>query len=189
MDRIDVRLEAAATPSAPALILRPWSPADAADLVELYQDDVLRRWTSSAVHDKASATRWIQVQQRGWETGDRFGFAIMEAQAVGLEGQLAGHVILKNVTPGASSAEVGYWTAAHARGRGVAPRALRALTHWAFTAFPDDAPKHLELLHQVDNTASCRVAQKSGYELITTLPAAPPAHPLAGHLHVRERDR
>jgi RimJ/RimL family protein N-acetyltransferase len=71
----------------------------------------------------------------------------------------------------------------------VAPRALRALTYWAFTAFPDDGPKRLELLHQVDNTASCRVAQKSGYELITTLPAAPPVYPLAGHLHARERDR
>ncbi|MCX4419017.1 GNAT family N-acetyltransferase [Streptomyces mirabilis] len=189
MDRIDVRLGADATSSAPALILRPWSPADAADLVELYQDDALRRWTSSAVNDEASAARWIQDQQRGWEAGDRFGFAVLEAQAAGAEGQLAGHVVLKNVTPGASSAEVGYWTAAHARGRTVAPRALRALTNWAFTAFPGDGPKRLELLHQVDNTASCRVAQKCGYELITVLPAAPPAYHLAGHLHVRDRDR
>ncbi|MCT9108168.1 GNAT family N-acetyltransferase [Streptomyces mirabilis] len=189
MDKITTRLEADATPSAPALILRPWSPTDAADLVELYQDDTLRRWTSSAVHDEASAARWIQDQQRGWETGDRFGFAVVESQAAGVEGQLAGHVILKNVTPGASSAEVGYWTAAHARGRGVAPRALQALTYWAFTTFPDDGPKRLELLHQVDNAASCRVRHKSGYEPITTLPAAPPAYPLAGHLHVRERDR
>ncbi|MEU6092688.1 GNAT family N-acetyltransferase [Streptomyces sp. NPDC047085] len=188
MDKIAARLEADATPSAPALVLRPWSPADAADLVELYRDDVLRCWTSSAVNDEASAARWVQEQQRGWETGDRFGFAVVESQATGLEEQLAGHVVLKNVTPGASSAEVGYWTAAHARGRGVAPRALQALTDWAFTAFPGDGLTRLELLHQVDNTASCRVAQKSRYELTTLLPPAPSAYPRAGHLHVRTRE-
>ncbi len=100
-----------------------------------------------------------------------------------------GHAVLKNVTPGASSAEVGYWTAAHARGRGVAPRALEALTDWAFTAF---AGRHgltrLELLHQVDNTASCRVARKCGYELSSLVAAAPPAFPLEGHLHARVRN-
>ncbi|MGW1208393.1 GNAT family N-acetyltransferase [Streptomyces sp. NPDC002499] len=188
MDKIGARLEADATPSASALILRPWRLTDAAELVELYRDDVLRRWTNSAVHDEASAARWVQEQQRGWETGDRFGFAIVESQATGDEGQLAGHVVLKNVTPGGSSAEVGYWTAAHARGRGVAPRALQALTDWAFAAFPGDGLTRLELLHQLDNAASCRVAQKSRYELTTRLPAAPPAYPLAGHVHVRTRE-
>lgn len=188
MDEIAARLSADATPSGPALVLRPWGPPDAADLVELYRDDALRRWTSSAVDDEAGAARWVQDQQQGWETGDRFGFAIVESQAGTGEGQLTGHVVLKNVTPGVPSAEVGYWTAAHARGRGVAPRALQVLTDWAFAAFPGDGLTRLELLHQVDNTASCRVAQKSGYELTTLLPAAPPVYPLAGHLHVRARD-
>lgn len=188
MDEIAARLKADATPSTPALILRSWSPSDAADLVELYRDAALRRWTSSAVNDEASAARWIQDQQWGWERGDRFAFAVIESQTAGTDGRLAGHVVLKIVAPGTSSAEVGYWTAAHARGRGVAPRALQALTDWAFTAFPGEELTRLELLHQVDNAASCRVAQKSRYALTRLLPAAPPAYPLAGHLHVRTRD-
>ncbi len=36
MDGLATRLRAPATSWAPALLLRPWSPADAADLVELY---------------------------------------------------------------------------------------------------------------------------------------------------------
>ncbi|MGW5659581.1 GNAT family N-acetyltransferase [Streptomyces sp. NPDC003758] len=187
MDEIAARLKADATPSTPALILRSWSPLDAADLVELYRDAALRRWTSSAVNDEASAARWIQDQQWGWERGDRFAFAVIESQTAGTDGRLAGHVVLKIVAPGTSSAEVGYWTAAHARGRGVAPRALQALTDWAFTAFPGEELTRLELLHQVDNAASCRVAEKSRYALTRLLPAAPPAYPLAGHLHVRTR--
>ncbi|MGY0055983.1 GNAT family N-acetyltransferase [Streptomyces sp. LZ34] len=187
MDNIAAQLEAEATPSAPALVLRPWGPADAADLVELCQDRALRRWTNAAVDDEAGAARWIQEQQRGREAGDRFSFAVVETQSTVSEGRLAGHVVLKNVTSGAPSAEVGYWTAAHARGRGVAPRALRALTDWAFTTFAGDGLTRLELLHQVDNVASCRVAHKSGYELATLLPAAPPAFPLDGHVHARSR--
>ncbi|RMI36210.1 GNAT family N-acetyltransferase [Streptomyces triticirhizae] len=187
MEKIDALLEAAATPSAPALILRPWDSADAADLVALYRDDALRRWTSATVNDEAGAARWIQEERRGWDRGDRFGFAVVESRTAGTDGGLAGHVVLKNVVPGASSAEVGYWTAAHARGRGVAPRALRALTDWAFTALPGTGLTRLELLHQVDNTASCRVAEKSGYAFASLLSPAPPTFPLAGHLHVRTR--
>lgn len=189
MDHLSVRLEASATSVAPALLLRPWSPADADDLAELYRDDeALRRWTHATVRDAASAARWIGEQRRGWQTGERFGFAVAEVRPGGAEPRLAGHVALRNVSPGAASAEVGYWTAAHARGRGVAPRALEALTHWAFTALPVDGPTRLELLHQVDNAASCRVASKTGYAFRALLPAAPPDFPLAGHVHVRSRE-
>ncbi|WP_338783663.1 GNAT family N-acetyltransferase [Streptomyces sp. DG1A-41] len=188
MDGNITRLTAAATASAPALLLRPWNPADAADLVDLYRDGALRRWASADVHDRAGAAQWVQDQQGGWEAGHRFAFAVSEVREHAAEGRLVGHVVLKNVASGASSAEVGYWTAAHARGRGVAPRALKALTDWAFAAFAGHGLTRLELLHQADNTASCRVAQKCGYELSSLLPAAPPAFPLEGHSHARARD-
>ncbi|GAB2443275.1 GNAT family N-acetyltransferase [Streptomyces incanus] len=176
-----------------ALTLRPWSPEDSAGLAELYRDEALRRWTSEAVHDEAGAARWVTAQQRGWEAGDRLAFAVEETweetpeetRAPDTAARLVGNVVLKYPARGSGSAEVGYWTAAHARGRGVAPRALTALTDWAFTAFAHEGLTRLELLHQVDNVASCRVAEKAGFAWTGTLPAAPPTFPLDGHAHVR----
>lgn len=216
MQKIASRLTAPATPSAPALVLRPWQMADVPALVDLIGDEALRRWTSWDVEDEAGAGRWVRAQRRGWEAGDRFAFAVVEAaesemggcetggcetggcEAAGCEsggcevvGDCAapvGHVVLKRPVPGAASAEVGYWTAARARGRGVAPRAVRALTEWAFAAFAGDGLVRLELRHQVDNAASCRVAEKCRYGLGAVLPAAPPAFPLDGHVHVRTRE-
>lgn len=133
----------------------------------------------------ADGARWVQAQQRHWAAGDRFSFAVFGAQPGGVGQQLVGNVVLKEVTSGRPAAEVGCWTAAHARGRGVAPRALEALTGWAFETFGADGLERLELLHQVDNPASCRVAHKSRYDFDSVLPAAPPSFPRDGHLHLR----
>ncbi|MFH8799176.1 GNAT family N-acetyltransferase [Streptomyces sp. NPDC017936] len=183
MDDTGVRLEADATASASALSLRPWRPADAAGLAELFADPAVRRWSSATVADEADALRWVREQRRGWETGRRLAFAVLEVRPGDDGGRPAGHVVLKD--PHGPAPEVGYWTAAHARGRGVAPRALGALTDWAFTAFA--GLSRLALLHQADNTASCRVAEKTGYGFDGLLPAAPPEFPLDGHVHVRRR--
>ncbi|MET8173308.1 GNAT family N-acetyltransferase [Streptomyces clavifer] len=183
-----VILQAGATPSAPALVLRPWRMRDVAALVEASQDPILRQWASSVVDNDADGARWVQAQQRGWAAGDRFGFAVLAAQPGSMRGQLMGNVVLKEVTPSKPAAEVGYWTAAHARGQGVASRALEVLTGWAFDTFGAAGLQRLELLHQEDNLASCRVAQKSRFEFDRVLPAAPPAFPLDGHLHIRRMD-
>lgn len=181
------------TPTAPVrltadtLVLRPWAPEDAAVLAGLYEDEAMRRWASAPVHDAASAARWVAEQRRGWETGERLAFAVEETEAS--DARPAGHVVLKRSAATAATAEVGYWTAAHARGRGVAPRALTALADWAFTTFAREGLTRLDLLHQVDNTASCRVAEKSGFVLSGLLPAAPPAFPLDGHQHIRRAPR
>ncbi|MEU7473405.1 GNAT family N-acetyltransferase [Streptomyces sp. NPDC044984] len=166
------------------LTLRPWAPEDAAVLAELYEDEAMRRWASAPVHDEPSAARWVAEQRRGWESGERLAFAVQDAGAS--DARPAGHVVLKRSATTAVSAEVGYWTAAHARGGGVAPRALTAVADWAFATFAHEGLTRLELLHQVDNTASCRVAEKCGFALSGLLPAAPPAFPLDGHRHIRQ---
>ncbi|MFG2287756.1 GNAT family N-acetyltransferase [Streptomyces sp. NPDC048595] len=183
-----VILHAGATPSAPALVLRPWCMEDLGALVEVFRDPVLRRWTNSAVENDADAMRWVRGKERAWAAGDRFGFAVLEAQSDSARARVVGHVVLKEVAPGTPSAAVGYWTAAHARGRSVAPRALEALTGWAFDTLGADGLERLELLHQADNPASCRVAHKSRYDFDRVLPATPPSFPCEGHLHIRRRD-
>ncbi|MGW2822789.1 GNAT family N-acetyltransferase [Streptomyces sp. NPDC001443] len=194
MDLTALRLEAAADATAPALLLRPWTAADAPALVETYRDAALRRWTTGAVDDEEGAASWVREQGRGRVTGERLAFAVVERRPDGTEGAPAGHVVLKRPVAGAPGAEVGYWTAASARGRGLAPRALAVLVDWAFAAFAEDGLTRLELLHQQDNTASCRVAEKAGFAFTALLPAAPPAFPLDGHLHTvvraaRQEDR
>lgn len=180
------------TPTAPVRLtagpftLRPWAPEDAAVLAELYRDEAMRRWASAPVHDEPSAARWVAEQRRGWETGERLAFAVEETETAASDARPAGHVVLKRPAGTAATAEVGYWTAAHARGRGVAPRALTAVADWAFATFAQEGLTRLDLLHQVDNTASCRVAEKSGFALSGLLPAAPPAFPLDGHQHIRQ---
>ncbi|CAL9298296.1 GNAT family N-acetyltransferase [Streptomyces sp. SudanB52_2052] len=180
------RLATGPTGSAPALTLRSWAPEDAVRLVRLHRDPALRRWLRTHLDDEAGAARWLAEQRRAWQAGTRFAFAVEQPGTPGPEGPLVGHVVLTRNTPDAATAEVGYWTAAHARGLGVAPRSLRALTDWAFHTFAPDGLTRLELRHQVDNTASCRVAEKSGYLLSGLLPAAPPGWPRNGHVHIRQ---
>ncbi|CAM5245136.1 hypothetical protein SHIRM173S_01968 [Streptomyces hirsutus] len=183
--------------TAGTLTLRPWNPKDSAGLVELYRDEALRRWTSDAVHDEAGAARWVTAQQRGWEAGDRLAFAVEEApeetleetpaetRAPGTATRLVGNVVLKYAARGCGLAEVGYWTAAHARGQGSGPARSESADRLGVRGRLSEGLTRLELLHQVDNVASCRVAEKAGFPLTGTLPAAPPAFPLDGHAHVR----
>jgi RimJ/RimL family protein N-acetyltransferase len=57
-------------------------------------------------------------------------------------------------------ADVGYWVAPDARGRGLATMALRTLTTWVFANLH---PARIELLADPGNVASQRVAEKAGF--------------------------
>ncbi len=171
------------TLTAGPLLMRPWREEDVPVLLEAYDDPAMRQWIRTPASTPEEAARWLELQDEGWESGTRFSFAVTDTAR---GGELVGNLVLKRLGPDTERAEVGYWTAAWARGRGVAPRALEALTDWAFTAFADEGLVRLELLHQVDNVASCRVAEKAGYAFTELLSALPPEFPLDGHLHVRE---
>ncbi len=154
-----------------SLTLRHWHPSDAEALIDIYRDPAMRRWTRVPITNAADATAWLATQEAGWQTGNRLSFAVTEDR------DLVACVVLKK------HVEVGYWTAPHARGRGIAAGAVDALSQWAFDT--QDAT-HLEIRHQLDNIASCRVAETAHYPFEKHLPATPP-FPLDGHLHVRHK--
>ncbi|MEV6302608.1 GNAT family N-acetyltransferase [Actinoplanes sp. NPDC051861] len=166
--------------SVSALLMRPWRSDDLPALVAAHRDPELRRWLNTSLTDEAQARHWLDRQATGWATATRFSFAVVaDTDDRSPRGLVA-------VTVGtAGSAEVGYWTAGHARGQGVAARALETVSQWALGAQDIVPLTHLDLCHAVANQASCRVAVRCGYALRDLLPAAPPAYPDIGHRHVR----
>jgi RimJ/RimL family protein N-acetyltransferase len=139
--------------------------------------------------DEREAARWLASQDLGWRNGDRLCFAVLEADDVG-GCVLAGNVGLKNREETGrigerETAEIGYWTAMAARGRGVAPAAVKAVTDWVFAAFAGASLRRIMLVHDVDNPASCRVAEKAGYPFREFSPAKTPHWFTDGHIHVR----
>ncbi|MEU5906702.1 GNAT family N-acetyltransferase [Micromonospora sp. NPDC047527] len=160
------------------LALRRWCADDLDALLAAYRDPVLRQWTRVPVTTAAEGRRWLDRVRDDWDDGNRYAFAVLDGDAAG--SPLVANVVLKRANLYRPGAEVGYWTAAWARGRGMAPRAVTVLSEWAFDRFP--GLPHIDLMHQVDNVASCRVAQKSGYLFQEVLPARPP-FPLDGHRH------
>jgi RimJ/RimL family protein N-acetyltransferase len=192
----------------PGLILRPWRAADipalAAEMSREYPtagmwrrpDEQLvktalprgaKRETRPA--GEGDAARWLASQDRGWRDGDRLSFAVLEADDAG-GCVLAGNVGLKNREQTGrigerETAEIGYWTAVAARGRGIAPAAVQAVTDWVFDAFAGASLRQIMLVHDVANPASCRVAEKAGYPFRELSPANPPHWFTDGHIHMR----
>jgi len=190
----------------PALIVRPWRasdiPALAAEMSREYP--IAGMWSSPGERPvrpalpggksagparERDAARWLASQDRGWRDGDRLSFAVLEADDAG-GCVLAGNVGLKNRDETGrigerETAEIGYWTAVAARGRGVAPAAVRAVTDWLFDAFGGASLRQIMLVHDVGNPASCRVAEKAGYPFQELSPANPPHWFTDGHIHMR----
>jgi RimJ/RimL family protein N-acetyltransferase len=137
--------------------LRPWEMRLAPELLVAMADPEYARW----IPDPPPATleqvhAWIRARNEHWRAGRRLSFAVQDATG----GALLGSVSLGYFEAWPGCAEVGYWTAPHARGTGVATHALGVLCRWAFGAL---GAHRLELHHATENTASCRVAVRCGF--------------------------
>ncbi|MFJ6197741.1 GNAT family N-acetyltransferase [Micromonospora sp. NPDC092111] len=145
--------------TAPGLLLRAWRAADAPAVLAALVDPDIVRWNGQGVTDLAQATAWLR--RRGDRRDDtQLSLAVTDHA----DGTLLGGVSLHSMH--GANASIGYWTAAPARGRGVAGRAVTALTGWGFA---ERGLHRIELCHAVGNRASCQVAERAGYRLEETL--------------------
>jgi broad specificity phosphatase PhoE/RimJ/RimL family protein N-acetyltransferase len=174
-------------PTAPGLLLRPWTEQDIPALLAAHRDPLMRQWLTHPITNASAASRFIQARRADRESVRAFSFAILETDAAGAAGPVSGGVSLRSPDPESASADVGYWVAPAARGHGLASRALDAVCRWSFR-LPRATPlQRLQLIHAVGNEASCRVAAKTQFALAAILPPQPPDYPSYGHLHIRTR--
>lgn len=136
-------------------MLRPWSTTDAAAVFAAATDPDIALWNGSAISTPAEAAEWI-ARRADWSAGDHVSLAVVD----GLSGELVGSVSLHRIDREQSDAEIGYWIAPAARGRGFGSGAVTALCRWAFLQLPIE---RIELCHAVENPASARVAEKAGF--------------------------
>src|SRR4029453_14276664 len=183
------------------LLPRPWLGADMSALISAMRREypVAGLWPNPDVDSWAppgwtgprnenEADTRVDSEDRGWRTGEWLTFVVLERDRTGRGHHLCGHIGLKASTAvcrvgQSESAEVGLWTAPEARGHGIAPAPLVAVTGWAFDSFGGEALRRIEFVHDLDNMASCRVAEKSGYAFREMSPANPPRWVTAAHIH------
>ncbi|MDG4801691.1 GNAT family N-acetyltransferase [Micromonospora sp. WMMD980] len=163
--------------TAPGLRLRAWHDDDAPAVLAALADPAIDRWNGQGVTDLARALDWVRWRADR-SSGTRLSLAVTDDA-----GALLGAVSLNEIRGG--NASIGYWTAAEARGRGVALRAVTVLTAWGFR---EHGLHRIELCHAVANPASCRVAERAGYALEGTLRESHvygDGHRHDEHLHAR----
>ena len=141
--------------------LRPLEMSDVADVTLACQDREIFRWTAviPSPYTEEDAKGWIATHEQQRSEGEAAPFAIVDA----VDGRLLGTMGLNTIDWEERHAMVGYWVASWARGHGVATSALQLLVGWAFGGL---GLSTIELTVLIGNSASERVAQKSGFSLV-----------------------
>lgn len=159
---------------ADGLRLRPWQPGDADEVHRACQDPDIQRWTGvPSPYLPEHAVNFVTVRApNSWTDGTAAPFAVCDAAT----GELLGSCGLSSIDRTLRSAEVGYWIVPGARGRGVAVRATRAASRWAFEAL---GLRRVIWQAEVGNHASRLVALRAGFRIEGRLRLADP-HPGGG---------
>ena len=134
--------------------LRRWCEDDWPTMVAACEDDAIRRFTMMphGITEEQARARARHATE-AWDLG------IPTAAVADADGRAVGNVHwMPREIPG--NAEAAYWLLPTARGAGWAPAALRHMTDWAFS---HAGIQRMEVLVDLDNIASQRVAEKAGF--------------------------
>jgi RimJ/RimL family protein N-acetyltransferase len=137
------------------ITVRPLRETDIPALVDACRDPEIARWTRvPSPYTREDAERFLAIAAAEARSGDGVALAVADAHD-----RLVGTVGLMELD-GEGYGEIGYWTAAEARGRGIASRAVALVRDWGHAAL---GLTTIEILTHRDNRASQRVAERAGF--------------------------
>ena len=137
--------------------LRAWTPEDVSWIVEACQDPEIPRWTFvPSPYTEQDGQAFVAAAAAELASGRTAKLGVVDAR----DGEPLGAGGLVVIDWDRKLADVGYWVAAGARGRGVASRALVLVTRWAFDVL---GLERLELRPRRGNVASRAVARRAGF--------------------------
>ena len=144
--------------TAGAVHLRPFRPSDADVVLAACQDDGIARYTGvPAPYTRADAERYTSLSCLGsWAARTGVVYAVCDSTT----GDVLGAVGLHELTPRWGRAELGYWAAPQARGRGAITQASAALMRFGRDALD---VRIVVWNCVVGNDASRKVAQRLGF--------------------------
>jgi ribosomal-protein-alanine N-acetyltransferase len=139
------------------LLLRPLTPDDAATVARLAGSREIAHTTISIPHpySEDQAREWIGAHTGQSATGKEIVFGVVTREDV----QLIGAVGLREIDTEHSQAELGFWIAVQAWGKGYATEATRQVIRYAFEELK---PNRVYAHHMVRNPASGKVLEKLG---------------------------
>jgi RimJ/RimL family protein N-acetyltransferase len=152
------------------VVLRPWTENDIDAVVRAAADPAIVRWSHlPSPFDRAGVRQWFHAMAPDRAAGTALKMKIAGAD----EDRLLGAIALMRIDWETRSAELGYWLAASARGRGAATRAIGLLTRWALTEL---RLHRIDAIPDLDNDPSRLVLERCGFVFERELPdRVPPA--------------
>jgi RimJ/RimL family protein N-acetyltransferase len=139
--------------------LRPWGePGDVEAITAACNDRAIAEFLDiiPSPYTEDDAREYIARTEQGWAEGTNSNFAITDAQSAAAVGSIG----VRWTRPEDRVAEVGYWVAPRARGRGVCTRAVRLVARWVLE---DRGMERLQLRADEQNAASRKVAENAGF--------------------------
>ncbi|MBA4342365.1 MAG: GNAT family N-acetyltransferase [Methylibium sp.] len=139
------------------LLLRPYRPADAQALLDIFSDPlVMRYWSSPPWTSIDQAHAAIERDAKSLESGEHLRLGLERLE----DGRLLGQCTLFAISAQCRRAEIGYGLAASAWGHGYMHEALRALVAYGFENLDLN---RIEADIDPRNTASARSLERLGF--------------------------
>jgi RimJ/RimL family protein N-acetyltransferase len=137
--------------------LREFRRADIPAMISMLDDEPIVRWTRVPhPYGERDALDYLARGDAERERGEGINLAVLSADG----SELLGSMSVRIASWPDMRGQLGYLVGAHARGRGVAPRAIRVAARWGFRTL---GLERIEILVHPENEPSQRAAEKAGF--------------------------